>query len=502
MPFEDVFQLTRVTNDTCGVGMNKRTLIFCMILFFVQPVIPAQGKYPDEFDTGSCEIGKIRIPLRSAGRDTSGKFALIDEVAIILQDALSQQGYWGIQVGIRVGEELAQPNDSLETSFDSRIVEFDDLFGYMDLLLIDSLEFSQNKTISQTTSPADESYFNQSGSCIFGFPGLFNMFRRRDGGKDGAEGGAIRTDVSVQIAQIEVDSCRVLDIFAVSATGWGATAFKSKIEALDNLAHNARFEFDWRYGLSSGVFAVENQEVSLQSGSRAGIRENILFEMITPALIEDSVLTDESYGEDSAALLKIVKTTRDSSTGRLLRQWRPLLPGCWATEYPSSVHALQLVVALPAPPGYNAFGAQFMARPLEKADWGLGFKAVRIDDSYNERVWGFGMGGFGIWRFFETQKFDLGGKIGLDFDFLFKQDEEENIVSTGLFSAPLTLTAEILISKHVDFFIETGYRFGMKSSKWSYSEDEESYPAFWLNDPPEVTSSGLVLTVGYKYNGF
>jgi len=124
---------------------------------------------------------------------------------------------------------------------------------------------------------------------------------------------------------------------------------------------------------------------------------------------------------------------------------------------------------------------------------------IKVTDSYDEDDYGCGFGGFGIWRFINTSKIDLGGKLGINLDIPFKKDDAGQTVHTLLFSSHIGMVGEFLISKKLDFSITAGYRFGLRNDNWQYTEDEEDIPAYWEQDAPEVKNSGLMVAIGFKY---
>jgi hypothetical protein len=137
--------------------------------------------------------------------------------------------------------------------------------------------------------------------------------------------------------------------------------------------------------------------------------------------------------------------------------------------------------------------------PAYRFDFGLGINIGQVTDSFNDNNFAFGLSGFGLWRFLNHSTFDLGANLGLDLDIPFRKDDDGRTVNTALFSTQLGIIGEIVLSKRSDLFLNVGYRFALKTSKWEYSEDDTTFPAYWENGVPEVDISGIILAVGYKY---
>lgn len=94
---------------------------------------------------------------------------------------------------------------------------------------------------------------------------------------------------------------------------------------------------------------------------------------------------------------------------------------------------------------------------------------------------------------------NLGGKVGCDFDFPFRRDDDDQWVRTVLFSAYINLVIEYAATARSDFVLAAGYRLAAKTHHWKYSIDEETYPAAWESKIPEVDNSGIMVSVGYQY---
>ena len=79
---------------------------------------------------------------------------------------------------------------------------------------------------------------------------------------------------------------------------------------------------------------------------------------------------------------------------------------------------------------------------------------------------------------------------------------KEALEYAGLFSGSLGFHSEFLLSAKTDFVCELGYRFGIKTDNWVYSDDEEDGDPYWLEKAPELNNTGFVLSLGIKYHLF
>ena len=87
--------------------------------------------------------------------------------------------------------------------------------------------------------------------------------------------------------------------------------------------------------------------------------------------------------------------------------------------------------------------------------------------------------------------------MGIDLDLPFKIDDHGQTVSTGVFSGTLGISVSFMLSKKSDMELNLAYRLSTKSSDWTYRR-EDSFDAFWHDEPPVVDFSGIYFSLGYK----
>ncbi|MCU0644173.1 MAG: hypothetical protein MUC94_07910 [bacterium] len=306
-----------------------------------------------------------------------------------------------------------------------------------------------------------------------------------------------RLDFFAQIINIETgETYRPLD-FEIIHTGGSIKKSKQKVMKL--LKQKIGYELKNIYWLSSEIFDSSNGKLGIPWGTRNLVKKGMAFDIIEPDQIWTGDDEDFLVPGGIAGVAMVVDTSADSSGLKILRQWRDHYPGAWVVEHPEPIFGLGMHYYLPTTDSYNNLGFSFHFRPIHTFDCGVGLQFIRARDSYGDDDYGFGFGGFGIWRFINTSKIDVGGKLGVDLEIPFRKDDDGEIVSTALFSAQVGIVAELLFASKYDFVIHAGYRFATKSDSWEYSEDEETIPAYWENDAPEIANSGLILSIGFKH---
>ena len=252
------------------------------------------------------------------------------------------------------------------------------------------------------------------------------------------------------------------------------------------------------YWLSSPIASFQ-EAITVAIDTSRGIEKDMMFEIYEPDRTwntKDQVVTVPG---GHVGFAKAIKVGSDSSQLQVLRRWQSFHPGSWVVEHPNSIFALQINSNLPSTNSYFNCGCYFNARALYQFDWGFGVQAIRVTDSESKDDWGFGFAGFAIWRFSDHYKFDTGIKVGLDLDIPFRRDDNGEMVTTTLFSTHLGLISEILISSRTDLVLFAGYRLGVKSHHWQFSDEEDSIPGYWEDQPPKVDNSGIMFSAGLKF---
>lgn len=458
--------------------MNKSIpiILFALTLsFFFSSDLASQ-----ENDTTEAEIiiTQMRLAFPPSKDKTPKYYSLDDEVASTLNEAKKELGLSEVVVGIYI-DSTSEIEDGKFVNF--AVLNFNEVTWFREAIVIIATEIFQ-----EGVPPADqEDYFSL---------GKDNMEK-----KAGASSQNIQTQLLVYALFINIATGESLGSLDLEAFHTGGAAKKSKAKAMGSLKKKAKAELKRIYWFSSDVITTDQGKPGIPFGTKSRVGKGIIFELFEPDRIWEVDDAEFLVPGGSAAIATVADTSADSSGLRILRQWKDIYPGSWAVEHPAPIFALGLNFSPPSIGPYSNLGISFHFAPLKNFDYGLGIQISRVTDSYEEDDYGFGFGGFGIWRFINTSKIDFGGKLGIDLDIPFKKDDDGQIVHTVLFSSHLGIIGEFLISKKIDFLINAGYRIGASTDDWDYSEDEESYPAYWIKEAPEVENSGLMLSVGCRY---
>ncbi len=448
-------------------------LAFIIFLVFQAGLFAQEAQIPESEIT----IHRMRLPFPPSKDKEQKYYSLDDEVAMAINEAKRELGLYDIIVGIYI-DSTSQVEDS--TFGDFKVLNFNEVTLLKEAIVIIGTRISQQDVSQQE----DGAYFLLEEND----PEKKSPFSSKE----------IQTQLLAYALFVDIETGESLGSLDLEVFHTGGSTKKSKSKAMKRLKKKAIDELKRIYWFSADVIKIKEGMLGIPYGTMSRINKGLIFELVEPDRVwemdEETVLVPGS----SAAIATVADTSADSSGFRILRQWRDFYPGSWAVELPKPIYALQLNFIPPASEAYTNLGILFHFRPIHDFDWGIGMQIMRVTDSFGDDDYGFGFDVFGMWRLINTRKIDFGAKVGMDFDIPFRKDDDGNAVHTLLFSAPIGMVVEFLLSQKFDFVFNIGYRFSAKSDNWEYTEDEENYKAYWETDAPEVESSGLYFSFGFK----
>lgn len=309
----------------------------------------------------------------------------------------------------------------------------------------------------------------------------------------------IFTFLSVESYFLDLQSGEYLGDFNFEVVHTGGNRDKSKTEAMNLFQKKVSNELKRIYWISADIDSAGYGTITIPLGTNQGVKKDWMFEIVEPDRVWEYDGDEFMTIGGPVGFAIVTDTSAESSQLRVIRQWDDYFEGSWVVEHLNPVYALILKYSVPSKNSYFNTGIEVQVRSTRGLDWGFGAHFMQVTDSYDEKDNGFGINTFGQWRFFNRGRFDLGARFGINLDIPFKKDDGDQVVNTLLFSTAFSLTGELLLTAHSDIVFNIGYRFGAKNDAWSYSEDEESFEAFWWEDPPAVKNSGIIISVGYKY---
>ena len=459
--------------------MNKLWLILLLTVIIFSGL--KKNSIAQEYEDTDYEVNieKMRVPILPT--DNMSKYAnLKDEIAILINRVKKEVGLRGVIVGVELDSAFVNL-DSLITQ--DMIIDFKWLQISSEAIVVAEATMQQQ----HVSLGKDKNYFTSQ------YP-----VHKSPAGHDEELSNNIKTELYVLAHFVDVETGDYLGSLDEKIIYIGGTREQSKRNALKALGNKVENELRRIYWLSADIVKSRKGIITTFLGASHGIKKGELFEIIAPAKRGDPQKDQVARPGGIVGLAAVENTFRDSTQLKVIRQWQDFYAGSWVVEHPNPVSALQLVMI---PPLYDYFniGLQFVSSPVTHFDWGLGMFYSQVKDSYEDENSGLGFTGFGLWRFWNSPKLDISAKLGIDLDIPFRRDDDDELVNTLLFSAHVGMVAEFPLSQKFDFVFHTGYRFGIKTDDWEYSVDDETIPAFWESEAPEVDNSGFMFSVGYKF---
>ncbi|MBN2012254.1 hypothetical protein JW960_23190 [candidate division KSB1 bacterium] len=403
-------------------------------------------------------------------------YSLDDEIAAVLIQTLNELYIYDILVTIEVDSSV------MDAKIRRIIIRTDTADEAREVIAIDSTAIEQ-RVIAKIERP---SYFDLDKPIL--------QHEQTNKASN------IRTNVRMDAKFVDTETKQVIGTFHVDVGYTGGDAAKSRKKALEKFRHKVYFELKQVYWFSTTITAMDRDTLIIPVGSDDEVYPGMMFDVVNP----ERVSTDKNGQEKIspyryACVATVFDTTANESWLRIQRKWGTIDPNNWLVEHPIRSYALQ-INCLPAISS-NAFGlaVSLVSDPMKKSYWGFGMKFIQVTDSYLHSDYGFGFSGIGGAKCVDKSRLDFCVQVGLDLDIPFRKDDDENTVSTLLFSSNVSLIGELPLSRQSDLLFGIGYRISNTAKEWNYSDQDETIPAYWEQDAPHVDNRGIIFTMGYRY---
>ncbi len=450
-------------------------VILLTLIFWVPAEVASQQR---DSLSATIPIRYIRLPQHVSIPDCTKNLAIEDQVALTLLEAKHRLGLYGLMVGI-LADSSSMKSVSGASKFD--VLELEQLVAASQAIVIKTASLSQDAI---PVSPE---------------PNYFSIGKSIRTGSKAERQSAIQTRLSVNAQIVDVVTGEPLAPLMLDIWATGRSAKKARDNAMKRLKENAILELRRLYWLSSELTLNKGGNNAIAVGTLAGVGRGATFELVEPDRIWESDGEEWLVPGGIAAIAAVSDTSADTSSVKILRQWRDIYPEAWAVERIKPIYGLSINFSPTTIGSYVNFSLCFHVAPMSRYDLGLAIQVIKITDSYQEDDYGFGLAGFGIWRFINSPKIDCRARINLDLDFPFKRDDLGNSVNIILFSSTFSVIGEWLVTKRIDFTLQLGYRLGISNDNWQYSEDDMEISAYWKKAAPVVNNSGMMMSAGFRY---
>jgi hypothetical protein len=307
----------------------------------------------------------------------------------------------------------------------------------------------------------------------------------------------VKTEITLSLDFYDVETRTFLGSVLMESSHFGGDSTKSRKKALKALAEKTEYELKRIFWFNSEIVSTDGRTITVNKEALQGAYPGTIYAVHNPP--------DENDPKDVQGRrvgFAVLEDTAGASL-KLIRVSGALAPGSYIIEHPDPLIAVSLDVIPPLPDTYMRIGLNGHMQTLRSVDLGGGLQFIRMLDSFQEYAYGLGFTVAGTYRFHDGPSWDFSfwGDIALDIPF--KRDDDGIWVSTLALSTSLGVQAEVPINARFGFYMKAGYRFGLKTDTWTWSEEEEDFPAFWFDDDaPSVNSTGIVLGAGIRFYPF
>jgi hypothetical protein len=431
-------------------------------------ILPVEEEVQAEIELARDIASRVAI---SAGR--LGRFEIIDRNA--LQSILSEQA-------LQLSGVVA----------DSVVVDIGKIATAREAIIIRVLSFEQARSVeTEEDEDQDDGGFleNLVGGLVEGL---------LSGESDEPDDGPTQSNLAVEIREIDIETGKMIGSFNIDVTAAGKSRLESRAKVLTSFQAKVLNELKNMYLLHSQVVRVDGNEVLLLIGTQLGLREGAVFEIVEPDRKQKYAGRSFSVPGRRTGFVQVTDLGVETNRSVVMRNWRRMDSGYHALEFNRTFHGIQLDLLSPCTNRYISFNLLYTWRPVYDLGGEAGLRFSRIRDSRRNNDFAAGLNFAGRMRLLNSRVFDLQARAGGEGDLVFRQDDKSHSVNSFLFSAILGLSFDFQLAARNDLIVQAGYRFGGRSSRWTYSEEEESKDAEWEGDSPRLDISGFYISIGYK----
>ena len=383
---------------------------------------------------------------------------------------------------------------------DSSIIEFGEIAGAKEAMLIKLIQFDQ-RGIPKTDEKEEETNFFDVIVAIV------DASATKEKGEPHPDN--IQTVLAFSIKTIDVETGQTLNSHYISAEHTGGGRGKSLKTTLRQARRKLSVKLRQMYKLTSQVLESDRKEIMLVLGEDMGVKKGTIFEI--SSLDETKIFGDRKIvvPGKSVALVRVLELSKDANRSQIVRRWGKIINGYKATEKTHFMPAYYIAGSFGTDQSDFNIGGGINFNPFNKTNFKIGFQFGSAQDSRNNHDLIIGVP-FGLTaNIIHTPSFSLGGTINLHANAVFRQDDDGNSVSAFYGIPKVGLETIFMTSPHRDWIFGLEYSVGSMTGGWGYTkgkgEDVETEPAVWkskMGPSPALNPSWLFFTVGVRFLNF
>ena len=319
----------------------------------------------------------------------------------------------------------------------------------------------------------------------------------------------IQTIIQAEVRLLNIESGTSQNNFRITATHTGGNKTASLNRVLNKLSWQIGRNLREFYMIASEVIEKDGNDITILTGSDMGLEEGAIFEVNSPGRekkYKDRMVT---LPGKPRALAKLTNIGENTSTARIIRQWKKVKAGHRANEMIYDPTATDFTINIRDQSNFNLTG-KFWLSPFKKLAGALTGQLGTVKDTRDENdiFWGLGME-------VKTKLLDLGKLqfstgIHLPINLAFKYDDDNNFVSQTFINPSINLTSSIILQRKRDIFISVHYVNSNNKDNWEYPEsikNEDESEEIIYNDAvwndikgiPRLNIEGLYISIGMRF---
>ena len=487
-----------------------RQILFSLIILTLSDAIAQELDYGLTLEKKSVVI----LP----GQDAENPRSISSRVTSIVSAKAVELGRFNVIDRTQIESILAEQKLQLSGIVDeNQIVELGNLAAADEALLVKIITFGQRGVPPKEKETEKDEEENDYDENLFEWIIKESVTAVIDKKLEDVERhpNNIQTIIQAEVRLLNIESGTSQNSFRITATHTGGNKTASLNRALNQLSWQIGRNLREFYMIASEVIEKDGNDITILTGSDMGLEEGTIFEVNSPDREKTYKGRVIALPGKPRALAKLTNIGENTSTARIIRQWKKVKAGHRANEMIHDPTAT--AYGIKTRNGSNfSLNAKLWWSPFKKITTAVTGEIGSIKDTRGEDDVLLGLGMEFKTKLLDIKKFQFSSGISLPLNYFAKIDDSTNYVSQSFINPSINLTSSIILHRKMDLFISLQYVIRNNDDNWEYSEtikneneddpddptyDVIYYPAVWDEGKgiPRLNTKGLYITIGMRF---
>ena len=318
----------------------------------------------------------------------------------------------------------------------------------------------------------------------------------------------IQTIITANVRLVNVETGISEKSFKLNATYTGGNRDASLEKALNYISYQIKGELKELYTITSEIFAVNGETISILSGENLGLRKGDYFEIASKDKQNIYKGRTVTLPGKSRGLAVITEVGPDASKAKIIRKWRKVKKGHRAYEMLGSPMIADINISYSPLPHYEMIGKIFI-NPFSPFSGSLNGLIGLVEDSRNDLDFYIGLGGTIDFKVLSGFGTTFSTSLDLPFSLVMTKDDKNHVVNSILIMPAVGLNLAIQIGKHRDLIFSIKNVLATNKQAWTYTvktgekdedgnDETKQESADWVEDEPTINPTGMIFSISLR----